>query len=261
MPELPDVENFKKYFKKTSLHKKVENIESNQKSLIRKITFNDFKKKIIGHKFEDAWRRGKFLIIEIGGISEKLIFHFGMTGYLSYFKQGKESHFAKVVFNFNNGYKLEWINKRKLGKIYLVEDIREISLLKNMGVEPLEISEKEFLELLENNKSRGIKSFFMDQTEIAGIGNIFSDEIFFRAKISPKSKIQDLSNSKKKALYDKMKKVLKEAIKIGPPEGSFDPSRWLIPHRQKDMKCPNGHDLKKETIAGRSSYYCPICQK
>ncbi|MBD3359080.1 MAG: Fpg/Nei family DNA glycosylase, partial [Candidatus Buchananbacteria bacterium] len=79
MPELPDVENFKNYFKYNCLHKKIKKVESQSKSLIKKITFNDFQKTLKNKQFNNAWRRGKFLIAELKNDPHKLIFHFGMT--------------------------------------------------------------------------------------------------------------------------------------------------------------------------------------
>ncbi|GAJ24361.1 unnamed protein product, partial [marine sediment metagenome] len=188
MPELPDVESFKRYFKKISLNKKIIDIKSSAPELIKKVSFKDFKQRLMGRSFEDAFRRGKFLIIKVKGISERLIIHFGMTGDLHYVKQGKErkgeDRFTRLCFKFVNGYELRWINMRKLGKIYLTES-KKIKLIEEIGPEPLELSEDGFLKLLTNYKQKNLKAFLMNQRNIAGIGNIYSDEILFQAKISP----------------------------------------------------------------------------
>lgn len=262
MPELPEVENFKSYFRRTSLKKQISDVESRAKGLIKKITFDDFKKKLKGKSFRDARRRGKFLIVNVGGLKEKLIFHFGMTGNFEYLKQdSEENDFAKVVFKFKNGYELRWLNFRKLGKVYLVKDLDEVDLLKKMGPEPLLLSKEEFLDLLEKHKRKNIKSFLMSQNLIAGIGNIYSDEIMFKANMNPHNKIDKLTDKEKEELYNQMKKVLKKAIEIGPPQGKF-PSSWLISYRKEGERCPIcGSKIKKEKIAGRSAYFCLKCQK
>jgi len=198
MPELPDVENFKKYFKRTSLNKKIAEVECSAKELIKNIGFGEFRKKLLGRKFKEAWRRGKFLIVEIAGIPEKLIIHFGMTGDLHYVKQGAEKtgedRFTRLAIKFSNGYELRWLNQRKLGKIYLVKEPSEVELLREMGPEPLPMKQKEFLGLLEKYQDKNIKAFFLDQTIIAGIGNIYSDEMLFQSGISPLLRIQNINS-------------------------------------------------------------------
>ena len=267
MPELPDVESFKKYFQRTSLKKKIIDVEGESKVLVRKIAFQDFKKKLVGESFKKAWRRGKFLIVEIKGIPEKLVIHFGMTGDLHYVKQDNEKEgedrFARLIFKFDNGYELRWLNMRKFGRVYLVRDLNKIGLIKEMGAEPLKISKAQFLELLNKNKEKNIKAFLMDQREIAGIGNVYSDEILFRSRINPQKDVKSLDKIEKEKLFDKMKEVLKEAIQIRPPTGMLFGANWLLAHRRGDMRCPidRNHRLKKETIAGRSAVYCPIHQK
>ena len=266
MPELPDVESFKNYFKKTALNKKVVEVECSSRDLIKKIIFKDFKKKLIGKTFQNVFRRGKFLIIKLREIPEKLVLHFGMTGGLHYTEQDTErtgeDRFTRLCFKFNNGYELRWLNMRKLGKVYLIKDPSQIKLIKEMGPEPLSLSKKEFLELLKEYSFKNIKSFLLDQTNIAGIGNIYSDEIMFQARINPHQKIEDIKKEKREKLYKEMKYVLKKATEIMNSDKEF-PKSWLIAHRHQDMKCPRNknHNLKREIIAGRPAYFCPICQK
>lgn len=266
MPELPDVESFKRYFNRTSLGQEIADIQSDAKSLVKKIVFGDFKQKLLGRQFRKASRRGKFLIVKIENIPQKLILHFGMTGSLHYVKQGSprkdRDRFAHLIFKFKNGYELRWNNQRKLGKVYLLENPEDLDLIQEMGPEPLEISKKEFLKLLKEHSRKSMKGFFLDQRVIAGIGNIYSDEILFRAKIDPHRKAKSLDLKEKKKVFKKMQKVLKEASKLNHPDAQF-PDSWLIPHRRKGEKCPQNknHELKREIIVGRASYFCPICQK
>ena len=266
MPELPDVENFKRYFKNTSLNKKIVDVECYAKDLIKNPNFSYFKKRLIGKSFKGASRRGKFLIIEIKGAAEKLIIHFGMTGDFRYIKYGAGTpgylRFSRLIFKFKNGYALHWLNMRKLGKVYLVKDPKEVRLIKEIGPEPLDLSRLEFFTLLKKHKEKNIKAFLLDQRDIAGIGNIYSDEILFKAKINPNRKIETLNSKEKEKIYQAMIKILKAAVQINPPSGTFGPS-WLLNHRRKDMRCPKNknHHLKREIIANRAAIYCPICQK
>lgn len=266
MPELPDVESFKRYFKNTGLNKKIADIECEAKSLIKDISFPRFKRRLIGRSFKGASRRGKFLIIEIKRSPEELVIHFGMTGGFYYVKHTAETsgedRFSRLVFKFENGDALHWLNMRKLGKVYLVKDPKEIRLIREMGPEPLGLSRVEFFRLLEEHDQKNIKAFFLDQRDIAGIGNIYSDEIFFQASISPHRGIGNLNSDEKAKIYRAMIKVLKNAIQILSGSGRFGPS-WLLSHRGEDMRCPRNisHLLKREIIANRAAIYCPTCQK
>ncbi len=264
MPELPDVESFTRYFERTSLNQEIEDVTAQTKSLVKGTSFKKFRENLIGREFVEARRRGKFLIAEVGGIEEKVVFHFGMTGSLSYSRQrdskfGRDEY-AQVTFKFEQGYELRWINIRKLGKIYFVKKPERVDLLKEMGPEPLSLSKKEFLDLLEEHERKNVKTFLMDQRDIAGIGNIYSDEILFQAEIDPHSDIKDLSEEKRKELYQKMKNVLIEASNLSHPGAKF-PSSWLTAHRE-EMECPNykTHKLEKEKIGGRTARFCPKCQ-
>lgn len=269
MPELPDLESFKIYVKGTSLHKRITAIECRDARALRGVGVKALKKKLIGRSFRGAFRRGKFLILEVGEIPEKLIFHFGMTGDLHYVRQGREEigqdRFTRLLFKFANGFELRWMNMRKLGKVYLVKELQEIPLMREMGPEPLTLSPQAFLRLLHQRRAQQLKAFFLDQRAIAGIGNVYADEILFRAGLAPHRKVQTLSSAERVQLYGEMLDVLREAIRVRPPRGMLFGAWWLIPHRDKKgegRRCPRNrrHRLKRETIAGRTAVYCPICQ-
>lgn len=264
MPELPDVESFTRYFKRTSLDQEIEDVVGETKSLVKRTSFKKFREKLIGKHFTGARRRGKFLIAEVSEIPQKVVFHFGMTGSLSYARQretkfGRDQH-AQITFKFEQGYELRWISIRKLGKIYFVKKPGQIDLIREMGPEPLDLSEQEFLDLLSEHERKNIKSFFLDQRDIAGIGNIYSDEILFQAEVDPHRKIKTLDQEERKKVYEKMQEILNESSNLAHPNAKFSNS-WLIPHRE-EMECPNykTHQLEREKIAGRQARFCPKCQ-
>lgn len=262
MPELPEVETFKRYFNHTSLHQQLEKVSCKTASLVKKVSCRKLNQILSGKEFSNSYRRGKFLIAKVKGSNYNIVFHFGMTGSLQYGKKEnltkKDTKYAQVIFTFKNNYQLLWINIRKFGKIYVVKELDEVSTLKKMGPEALDISKKDFMHLLSKKENKNVKSFLMSQSDIAGIGNDYSNEILFQAAIHPKTKIKSLRKAKREILYSTMKKVLKKAISIKPPEGDF-PKPWLLAHKYTDMKCPKNpkHILKKSTVAGRSAIYCP----
>ncbi len=276
MPELPELEAFKKYVIHNVLNKSISDVTASYKRSIKKVTFSAFKKILIGKKFLSAKRKGKYLIIDLNSSDKKIVMHFGLTGYLVYTKDKKEKvRFSKVTFIFANGSALHWCDIRKFGAIWLVKKLDEIKGLKKLGPDPLTISKKDFLILLSQSEKKNIKSFLMDQSIIAGIGNEYSDEILFQAKINPHCSISDLSEKQRDTLYKTMNSVLKYAVSLrtkkknvgqryfsGQNNEGFK-STYLIPHRHGDMQCPKDkrHLLKKTKIGGRSSYYCPKDQK
>lgn len=265
MPELPDVEYFKSYFDRTALHKTITYVQCGDADVIENVNCSFLRRALHGKEFDGTRRRGKFLIVNIADSEYNVVFHFGMTGYFSASKienrpEEEEGH-AHVIIQFKDGYELRWICVRKLGAVYFVKDPTEIDLIAEMGPEPLDMSEYGFLKLLSEHQNKNTKSFLMDQRDIAGIGNEYSDEILFRAEIDPHRKIGDLSMRERKRLYTITIKTLEDAIEVGPPRGTFDNS-WVIVHHS-DLTCPKNekHTLKKEKIAGRSAVWCPKHQQ
>lgn len=271
MPEIPELEAFKYVVKTYCLHKKIKDVESSKKKLI-KFSFPTFKKELIGHTFDATERRGKYLLIYTS--DRILVMHFALTGFLVYTKNSNENvRFTRVKFIFKDNSVLHWISIRQFEKIWLVKDINDIKGLSTLGADALTITKKEFLALMQKYATKNVKAFFMDQTILAGIGNEYSDELLFQASVDPHHKIIDLSTAKCTQLYTQMRKILKYAIALRikdikkMPEQNFlsradretFKSSYLQAHRHTDMLCPKNknHKLKKVTIAGRSTYYCP----
>jgi len=276
MPEMPEVEAFKKYIGDTSLHKKIVDVETNAKSAIKNVSFNDFKKLLKGNSFSSVKRMGKYLVIPLKDSNQKLVMHFGLTGTLYYAKKGDKPNYSFVRFIFGPDA-LSWISKRKFGGIWLVTDINTIKGLKNIGPDPLTLSEDRFLAIAKQHARKNIKSFLMDQDIISGIGNEYSDEILYQAGIDPHHKVSDLTELQKKKIYSVMNTVLDYAIKLRKKhakdingqdffsgvESDHFKSSYLQAHRHGDGRCPKNknHMLRKAKIAGRTTYYCPAEQK
>lgn len=258
MPELPEITLFRNYVTETSLKKTIKKIEFPETSLLQ-APAEDFKKTLVGKQFTTAERLGKYLGISTTD-DASLIFHFGMTGKLEYYSNQDPPKYSKMILYFDDDYRLAFTCRRKLGKIYLAKDLNSFQKENELGPDALEISEKQFLELLEE-KTGSIKAVLTDQHVISGIGNVYSDEMLYQCKIHPKAKTNDISTSDKKKLYKKMKQVLETAIKKEGVRKDF-PKTWMIQHREDGTDCPkcNGK-VKKIKVGGRSTYFCPSCQK
>ncbi|MCF7872705.1 MAG: formamidopyrimidine-DNA glycosylase [Candidatus Omnitrophica bacterium] len=259
MPELPDVEIFRRYLSRTSLNKKIKEVDLDTAKIVEGVSASKLKKELKGKKFKTTKRIGKNLFVKID--KKWLLFHFGMTGFINYFKKenDKPKH-TRLLIHFSNGNYLAFVNTRLLGKVTIINNLDNYLEDKRIGEDALTISYKEFKPIIDKaNKS--IKSFFMDQTKIAGSGNIYTDEILYQAKILPKKKANKLSDKNKKKVFDKMKYVLKKAIESRADPGRI-PSGWLLNHRDESDKCPKcSKKIKRVKVSGRSAYFCKNCQK
>lgn len=258
MPELPDVEIFKKEAQKAS-GAKIKGCEVSDASFV-KASKKELEKQLNGKKFSTIFRKGKNLYLGTSD-HQAVALHFGMTGFLEYKKSSQEvSRYMKCSFDLDNDHRLYYASKRKLGSVRLIEDLEAHLEKQDLGPDALEINQKEFIERLQNSNAM-IKSFLTDQSEIAGIGNVYGDEILFQAHIHPRQKAGSLSSAQAKDLYQKMQKVLKTAINKKADVSAF-PKSWLSPHRKAGEKCPDCKGkIEKVKISGRTGYYCPQCQK
>ncbi len=258
MPELPDVEVYKKAADK-SIGSKVEDIVVKDEKFID-ATKSSLGRYIKNQEIKKTRRRGKYLFIEMDN-NYSLVLHFGMTGLLSYSDTDSEvSSYAKCIFELNNKHKLVYVSKRKLGKVEITNNTEEYIKEQDLGPDALGISQTEFLSKM-NESRASIKSFFMDQSTLCGIGNVYADEILFHACIHPRQKANKLTEKQGKELYKQMDKVLKTAIKKE-ADVSRMPDDFLLPNRKDGKKCPRGKGkIKKIKISGRAGYYCPDCQK
>lgn len=258
MPELPEITLFRNYIQETSLNKTIKKLEFPDASLLQSSQVA-FKKALVGEKFKSAERLGKYLAIKTG-VNSSLIFHFGMTGKLEYYANQDPPKYSKMIIYFEDDYRLAYTCSRKLGKIFLAEDLKKFQEENEIGKDALEVSEKHFLELLEG-KTGSIKGVLMDQHVMSGIGNVYSDEMLYQSEIHPKSKTSNLSASEKKKLYKKLKHVLEMAIKKEGVRKDF-PKSWLSQHRDDGAACPKCDEkVRKIKVSGRSTYFCPSCQK
>lgn len=260
MPELPDVEYIRKYFNATSLHKRIDRIHVEDDRILDGVSPAKLRKDLKGTAFEGARRHGKYFLAETSN-GTWLAFHFGMTGTLRYYKkERRQSNHERLRFDFKNGYHLAFINLRLFGHIELADQIEAFIQNKDLGPDALNgLAEKEFAELLDKSNATA-KSVLTDQQKIAGIGNIYADEILFQARIHPQTPANLLSGPKRKKIYTALKSVLDEAIRVsGRPDRL--PESYLIPVRHVGKPCPRcGTGIARIDLHGRGTYLCPRCQ-
>ncbi|MFW6102041.1 MAG: DNA-formamidopyrimidine glycosylase [Chloroflexota bacterium] len=261
MPELPDVEVSRKYLDKTALHQTVKKVEIFAEDVLDEASQKQLQSQVEGQQFESTDRHGKYLFTRLSD-DGWLVFHFGMTGYFHYFKgEDKTPKHTRALFSFDNGYHLAFVLQRKLGRIVLTEDIDSFVKKQGLGPDALDknFNIEAFKEATKKTKSN-IKSALMNQEQIAGIGNIYSDEILFQARLHPKASANQLDNQVLERLFKAMKEVLDTAID-SQAEPAKMPEHYLLPRREKGGRCPSCHgEIDTMKISGRTAYFCPKCQ-
>src|SRR6184192_3520217 len=260
MPELPDVETFKRYLDATSLHQRISGVDVQDRYILKGVSMDELARRLKGCRFESSRRRGKHLFVRADG-DLWLRLHFGMTGSLRYFKHEQRTpRHTRVLFVFANGHRLAVEDQRKFGEVGLLKDVDEFLKKRALGRDALGISLPQFKEIF--GKHRGaVKTILLNQKLIAGIGNIYADEILFRARIHPATQVSALKEKAVTKLFRATRDILKKAIEAN-ADAERMPKSWLFLYRGKGGKCPRcGRELKSATIGGRTAWFCAHCQK
>jgi len=254
MPELPEVETFRKYGERKFLSRRIEGIEVDDDRILyipRKALDH-----LIGKTLKKFHRRGKYVFVETDEKGLFLILHFGMTGYLEAHRdENDRPKGTRVDFVLDSG-RMAFVNPRKFGRVGLTDDIDRFFNDKKVGTDALTIDKKEFLSNLKG-KSGPIKSRLMDQKNVAGIGNIYADEILFQCGIHPEEDVSTLVENDLCDIFDKMKGVFKVAIEKEARYRDF-PKDFLLFDRSLERSDP---PLKRTQVGGRTTFYCPNRQK
>ena len=256
---MPDVETFKSYLDATSLHQRIVDIDVLSADLLKGISGRELGRQMKGRRFECSSRHGKHLFVRTDG-NIWLRLHFGMTGSLRYFKgENKAPRHTRMLFVFVKDYRLAFDDQRKFGEIGLIQDVDEFRKKRALGPDALDVDLTKFKKLLGKHRD-AVKAILMNQRLIAGIGNIYADEILFHARIHPVTSIARLRDKDRMRLFRAMRHVLKKAVHYQ-ADANRMPKTWLLSHRGKGGKCPRcGRELKSSKIGGRTAWFCPHCQ-
>lgn len=257
MPELPDVENFRQYFNNTSLNKNIKEVDIEAPKMVEDISAKDLRNKLTGKKFISSKRHGKYFFAQITK-TQFLVLHFGMTGYLQYGEdEAKVEKHARLICRFTKDRFLAYICQRKFGIISFTDNLEEFISSKKLGFDPIEskLNYKKFEEITEGRSSK-IKSLLMDQEIIAGIGNIYADEILYHSGVHPEKSFDELDEKSKKKLVKDINKILEKGIEVNTCSKDF-PKNYLTNRRKENEECGLcGGSIKKKKVGGRTSYFC-----
>lgn len=274
MPELPEVETVRRSLVPVVLNKRIEAVEILYPRILQGVDEEDVRDVLVGSEFTALSRRGKYLIFEL--LEEwELIAHLRMTGRLIFYSNG-EIPLAKhtsALFDFGDDGQLRFEDVRKFATLNLVKkgNYERIRGLFTLGIEPLsaDFTVEAFSQMLEGRQAT-IKGLLLDQTKVAGLGNIYVDESLFAAQIHPERAAGSLTDVEKERLHQAITAVLEDAIanqgttisdyRTGyGQEGTFQ--NKLLIYGKKGELCPRCQaPIEHTKVAGRTSHYCPRCQ-
>lgn len=292
MPELPEVETVRRGLEPALRGRRISRVDLRRKDL--RFPFpSDFRERLEGARIEALTRRAKYILADTDR-RDRLILHLGMTGRFTIFKAGggvsapgefyddaraaatADGPHDHVVFHLEDGTRIVYSDHRRFGLMDLERPGESHRLLMGLGVEPLgnELN-AEHLAVAFRGKAAPLKAALLDQRIIAGLGNIYVCEALFRAGLSPRRKAGSLvkkagPDPRLDALVRHIRDILEEAIQAGGStlqdyrnaageEGAFQ-QRFRVYDREGET-CVNGHKVRRIVQAGRSTFFCPSCQK
>lgn len=270
MPELPEVETVACGLRRKLEGQTIEKVDVWLDKMIRGDSA-EFAARLAGARIEGVGRRGKVLLLK----TEDLLVgvHLRMTGTFTFAEPGspmpKHTH---LRFSFRGaGYELRYRDIRQFGWFRLVEpgELESWRVWKELGPDALEVGEEEFLARLAGRRGR-IKPLLLNQSFIAGMGNIYADETLFRARLHPMRTVDTISRAKAAELFHAVQDILREAVECGgssisdfeDAEGSlgYFQTRHKV-YGRKGSPCPVcGRPIQRTVVGGRSTFFCPSCQ-
>ncbi|WP_433169288.1 Fpg/Nei family DNA glycosylase [Kribbella sp. CA-247076] len=256
MPELPDVEGFRRVLSVHAVGRKIRRVDVLDTGVLRGVSADRLRQTLTGRRFGRPWRHGKHLVVPIAGSDSVVLLHLGMTGAL-HWSSDRHRH-DRVVFVFGSG-ELAYRDMRKLHGLRLARDEADVRrVVAGLGPDALDLTRAELREQLAGLR-RQVKPALVDQAVIAGLGNLLADEILWRAYVHPRRPCTDLDADDFARIHARMRTVLRQAI----PQGRVPPRKtWLTGRRdEKSGSCPRcGTTLNHGRVGGRGTAWCPRCQ-
>jgi len=285
MPELPEVETIRRGLAKRILAKTIKGISVAKLRLIKN-SLAEFKKELIGNRFQAIDRVGKLLIFRLTKGHKYMLIHLKMTGQLIYKDKNEliagghnlpliedlPNKYSHIIFNFVGGAHLYFNDMRQFGYAQLVNKNSLEKIVAKYGLEPTSSSFSwlNFKKIFVNKKTK-LKAFLLNQQQIAGIGNIYADEICWQVKILPWRPIAKIKEAELKRLYQACRRILAQAVSQGGTtfsayrradgkKGGYQ--TYLQVYGRQGQKCHRCRRLiLKNKVAGRGTHYCLFCQK
>lgn len=265
MPELPEVETTARFIRANCLNRTITKVQVLWQRSVATPSAKVFSRRLLGAKVMDVLRLGKFVVIRLDPAAF-LLGHMRMSGSFSIERLVSASHrHTRVVFTFDDESALRFIDPRKFGRFYLINDLNEVSAA--LGPDALDsaLTPDRFIEMVKS-KSGAIKPLLLKQSFIAGIGNIYADESLWLTGIHPLRKCAELQPKQVKRLLRAIRSILRRAISKGGTDsgdgvvdyGSFNPRVY----GREGKQCKRCRGIIRRIVVGqRGTHYCPGCQK
>lgn len=256
MPEMADVEVLKRRFNEELKGQTISGARILNPALVKGVSGLD--KKLAGKKIGDACRYGKYLFIKAG--DGYLILHFGLTGHLIFEPDKNKKLPAGAMLVLTTApYHLIYEGGRIFGMAGWCADLDDFIKEKKLGPDAAAISEEDFLEKMAGLKG-AVKPALMDQQKLAGIGNVYADEILFQAGVHPQVPVKSLAHERLKKIYAQIHRVHEAAVKVKAVR-TLMPEWALMRIRKTSKECPKcGTPLKNGLVNNRETLFCPHCQ-
>jgi formamidopyrimidine-DNA glycosylase len=265
MPELPDVELYKRVLDEHGLGHVVERVGVPDPGSLEGATAATLQRRLKGRRLSGSSRHGKVLFAAFED-AMTLAMHFGTNGSLQAVPgDAEEPASTRLLFEFGGGERLAYVNPRRIGHVCVADNPQAFIASQEMGPDALDASfdETAFAAALAKRR-QSIKAVLMDQARMAGIGNHYADEILFQARVHPGTIAQSLGTDARHRLFTAVKHVLQTAIDRGAGAEDFIdrlPKGFLLPERHAGGHCPRcGTKLTIDKRGGRTSFHCPKCQ-
>lgn len=278
MPELPEVEFVARQLRQTLIGRTITEVRVNWARTVAHPDVETFGAELPGAEVLRVERRAKFLLIYLSG-EQALVMHRRMTGNLLIFPPVSAGEawetipdpYARVIFLLDDGRRLVFTDPRKFGRVALYSLTELAGALSGLGLEPLDESfTADALAKLLAGRARQIKPFLLDQSQVAGIGNIYADESLFRAGIHPLRRADSLTPEEIARLHEAIRAVLELGIEHGGTSFSRHQDVWgqagwnrehlQVYNREGDPCLRCGASIARMVIAQRSAHFCPTCQ-
>ncbi|MEW6609469.1 MAG: bifunctional DNA-formamidopyrimidine glycosylase/DNA-(apurinic or apyrimidinic site) lyase [bacterium] len=271
MPELPEVETIVRGLQQQIIGQKIIKVSVHLPKIIKQET-KEFASQLKDTQIQGISRRGKMIIITLSN-NLSLLIHLKLSGQIVYTSpRSPMANHTHLVIELSGGNQLRYIDLRQFGYVILTKTsiLSELTQLAGLGDEPLKISLSDFKRLISTKKGR-IKSLLLNQSFLAGIGNIYADESLHLARIHPLQLASTLTQSQIKILYQSIRNVLSAAILYrgssisnyvdsSGQEGGYQ--RFHRVYQREGQVCVTCQEkISRVKIGGRSSYFCPHCQK
>lgn len=270
MPELPEVETVVRGLRGPLVGRTIQSIWYDQAKVIHQPSLEEFTARIRGQTVQKVTRRAKYIVCQLD--HDLLVVHLKMTGRLYVVADDAETEadrWLRFRAQLDNRQQLRFSDSRRFGRVYLAGDMMEIA--PDLGPEPLEddFTGQSFQERL-SGRTRIIKALLLDQSFIAGVGNIYADEALHRAGIHPLRTADSLSKTEVVRLYEMVRTVLREGIDYEgasinwyrKPDGTTGEAHehFYVYDREGQPCLTCGHPIEKIRVAQRGTHFCPQCQ-